>query len=73
MSKAPRVRQLSDGDTVVLYPGKDNLKVRCCDCGLVHLWVIDSLPDGSIHLRLFRDKRSTAQTRRRMREAEVTE
>ena len=60
--------QLSEKGTV---PLESRFKTSCCDCGLVHLWVLrDNGKSGDKSGFVFDinvDKRSTAQIRRLMR------
>jgi hypothetical protein len=58
------MRQASDD----VIPGKwydapKGLKLACCDCGLVHVVEIKKAK-GRFAMRLWRDNRSTAATRR---------
>jgi hypothetical protein len=49
---------------------EEKFKTECCDCGLVHLWELEKLPDGkTFAFKVTRDIRATAQ-RRRVRKQE---
>lgn len=48
-------------------PITNGYKMRCCDCGLVHL-VDFRIHEGRIQFRMFRDDRATSQSRRQRRE-----
>ena len=56
--------ELEDGKRYVL-PG--NLRITCCDCGLVHDFLFYTLTKGNqetIYYEVRRNNRATAQTRR---------
>ena len=46
-----------------IEPIETGYKMACCDCGLVHL-VNFRIVDGKVQFQVFRDNRSTGQTRR---------
>lgn len=56
-----RYEQVIDGEWI--RPVRKGYKMRCCDCGLVHL-VDFRVVNGRIELRASRDKRATGQCRR---------
>ncbi len=65
MSKRIRYRQASDGD--LIFPRMDGWKMRCCDCGLTHLFVfavVEHRGRNVIAFEVRRDNRATAATRR---------
>ncbi len=41
-------------------------KTECCDCGLVHLWVLKS-KKGTFGFDIQRDNRATGQRRRKIK------
>ena len=46
-----------------IQPIKKGYKVRCCDCGLVH--IVDlRIVKGRVQFRAVRDERATGQSRR---------
>lgn len=63
--KYPSVK---DGQWVA--PVKRGYRMRCCDCGLVHVIDFDHIPRGrgrKIIFRAWRDERATAASRRKKR------
>ena len=44
-------------------PVMEGYKVKCCDCGLVHVFNF-RIVDGEIEFQAFRDNRATGQIRR---------
>lgn len=53
-------------------PIRKGYKLMCCDCGLVHRFDFRTVPLGGgreIQLRVYRDKRATAASRRTGRHA----
>jgi hypothetical protein len=49
-----------------VQPVREDYKLRCCDCGLVHR--IDfRIKEGHIQFRAFLDNRATGQSRRHRR------
>ena len=59
----PRYPSVQAGEWV--QPVEEGYKMACCDCGLVHKMDF-RIEGGRVQLRAFRDKRATAQVRRRM-------
>lgn len=54
----------ADGWTDWIQPVRKGYKMRCCDCGLVH--VLDfRVSKGRVQFRARRDQRATGQIRRR--------
>ena len=61
-----RYRKQSDGDLV--KPVMKGYKLRCCDCGLVHVLDFFVVRCGRGHIvkfRVWQDKRATAASRRK--------
>jgi CDGSH-type Zn-finger protein len=61
-------RQRKDGDVVVVPPSNE-MKIACCDCGLVHrleFAVVTHKRVRRVAFRATRDSRATAQRRRRL-------
>ena len=53
-----------------VQPVRCGYRMRCCDCGLVHIMDFRIVPYGSgrkVQFRVFRDNRTTAAIRRRKR------
>jgi hypothetical protein len=53
-----------DGWTAWVWPVQDGYRFRCCDCELVHM-IQFRVDDGDVGMRLQRDNRATAASRRR--------
>ena len=49
------------------FPVRNNMKVACCDCGLVHKLEIFNDGEGFMMMRFTRDRRATAAVRRETR------
>lgn len=47
--------------------GRYGWKVMCCDCALVHVFLIEKAPRSRLVVRAWRDERATAAARRRRR------
>jgi hypothetical protein len=45
-------------------PRRKNIRFRCCDCDLVHVFDFTVSKKGRISFRAFRDNRQTGQFRR---------
>jgi hypothetical protein len=58
--------QAEDGEWIT--PNHNNYRQQCCDCGLVHRYRF-RVVDGAVTFQVWRDNRSTAQVRRRLRAA----
>lgn len=56
--KYPKVKE---GEWI--QPIRKGYKMRCCDCGLVHIMNF-RIYKGHIQLQAFRDERATSQIRR---------
>ena len=54
--------QRYDGDKIEITSPRLH-KIRCCDCGLVHLFKF-RMQGSTITFRMYRDDRATAQSRR---------
>lgn len=52
------------------FPVYKNMKVSCCDCGLVHKMEIFNDDKGFMRVRMTRDRRATAAIRREARKRE---
>ena len=61
--RKPRYEFFNDGKAVVLEPD-ENLRFRCCDCGLVHLIDVAVKPGKRVALTLWREQVRTAASRR---------
>ena len=51
-----------------IYPVRKGYKLKCCDCGLVHVIDFDIIDRGrgnEIRLKFSRDERATAAVRRK--------
>jgi hypothetical protein len=59
--KAKRYVQMSDNCLMELQRAH---KTVCCDCGLVHLWILQPQKGGKFFFRIKRDNRATAQMRK---------
>jgi len=57
-------QQVYDNEEFILE-GR-TLYIRCCDCGLVHKYIFRII-DNKIAIKVFRDNRKTAATRRHAR------
>lgn len=57
-----KYRKLRDGERLTIP--RRYLRLRCCDCGLVH-HVRFEIRGGTIYLRAWRHRRATAASRRR--------
>ena len=67
-----RYVQRYDGDVIAATPSRKkthHAKIRCCDCGLVHVFTFATVKDERGRERLFytakRDVRATAASRRK--------
>ena len=61
MGKSKAYRDIEGDEIVKLNAGSNVLKISCCDCGLVHLFV---LTKNNRALQIFRENGSTGQLRR---------
>ena len=59
-----------DGWTAWIWPVQDGYRFRCCDCELVHVMQF-RVDDGDVGMRLQRDNRATAASRRKWMTAAV--
>jgi len=57
--------ELEPGEGLLIEPGRV-VKVRCCDCGLVHRTTYEFVGPKTVIYRTYRDERSTAAGRRFM-------
>ena len=56
-------KQVSDGERVDCGHNRTH-RIRCCDCGLVHVYRFEITKTGRMRFRAWRDNRATANTRR---------
>ncbi len=56
-----------------LFSIAKNMKIACCDCGLVHKFEVFSDEKGFIWMRTTRDRRATAAMRREDRKRRAKE
>ena len=57
-------------DGMIVRPFTKGYKMRCCDCGLVHLLMFKVVRVGKVNhisFKSWRDNRATAQVRRHMK------
>lgn len=54
-----------------IYPRRKGYRVKCCDCGLVHVFDFRLVEGKYIEFRAFRDNRATGQIRRHMERKKV--
>ncbi len=59
-----KYRDIKPGES---FPVANNMKIACCDCGLVHKLEILNDEKGFMMMRFTRDKRATAAIRREAR------
>lgn len=67
-----RYPEVKDGEWV--YPVRHGYKMKCCDCGLVHVLNFKLVKRGRGHIILIsghRDERSTAAGRREKKKKEA--
>ena len=57
-----RYKQLADGQ-LADFGRRRTQRIRCCDCGLVHIFRFYVSKTGRIRVRAWRDNRATAATR----------
>jgi len=62
-----RVKILQDGESFVLYATKERLRLACCDCGLVHDFMV-TRRGTAFTFTATRNKRCTGQRRRQIRQ-----
>jgi hypothetical protein len=60
-----RFTQAYDGEWI--QPRKEDYKITCCDCGLVHSMEF-RMRNGNVQFRPTRDNRATGQRRRYLRD-----
>lgn len=58
-------QKFADNTGIKVNTEEETLKLACCDCGLVHYEGITILDDKTIMIGFKRDKRATAQLRKR--------
>jgi hypothetical protein len=59
-----RIHQVDDKtDTIVIAPEVPEIKISCCDCGLVHSYEFIGERSGDIAIRIRRDDENTKQLR----------
>lgn len=58
------MRKIHDGEEVFIKPIIEIERTVCCDCGLTHDVRYRVADDGRIGVTVWRNNRSTAQTRR---------
>ena len=61
-----RYKQLADGQ-LADFGHRRTQRIRCCDCGLVHIFRFQVSKAGRIQFRAWRDIRATARARKRKR------
>ena len=76
-TRLPRINNLNDGDIITVCTNVEPfaLRLRCCDCGLVHdvritqkaVLYEDEKLEGRIDMEFYRNNRSTGQVRKRSR------
>lgn len=55
------------------FPVYKNMKISCCDCGLVHKLEIFNNEEAFMMIKMTRDRRATAAIRREARKRRIKE
>jgi len=63
MNDRSKFKKLENGEELHLDYRKGNLRLACCDCGLVHTIAFHVYRGGVLGIAMERDKRATAQLR----------
>lgn len=63
MAKNEKIHQMSNGSKLILKL-PTSLYTICCDCGLVHLFVLDEAKKGEISFTTYRDDIRTEEERK---------
>ncbi len=66
-----RYRKLADGEVREIpgTRGRFVQRIKCCDCGLVHVTLTEVTSPSRARFAAWRDPRATAAARRKRREA----